>query len=592
MYREKPDSDFSFGCYPIFFKAKIIRLSLLSSQCHKSIEKQLKFTYICFETTYKINKMNRWISAVSALILTVVSCSIKTEVQPGLIEEALKNGSLATEGFDRSLRFVNGWLTKTDSATGLIPTNLTSKRDVWEPHNSAADNYAFMVLTAYLLDKNLYENQMLNMLNMERNLTSRVNSLPDTWSFAKQGFQTDKVIPGNIIFGTSEYIKDGLVPLMEYIGPSPWLDRMMEMLDDLLVYMHEKGSLEQIFSERMASVEEINGEMLQTLSRVYWMTGEQKYLDWAIEIGDYYLLGQRDLSEIDYLRIRDHGCEIIGGLSELYVTLHFTNLEKKESYKPALYKLLDRVLEVGRNDDGLFYNAINTRTGEIVDKNIVDNWGYTLNAYYVVWLVDQNEEYRQAVLKGFEKLNTHYRNFAWEGTSHDGYADALESGINLYNREPVPKLKEWIDSEMQVMFGMQQDDGIIGGWHGDGNFARTAIMYSLWKTQGARVEPWRRDVILGAAKGENETCFVLTAESNWEGKLIFDSPRHKTILNLPLDYPRINQFPEWFTAVNEQEYKLVFSGKKRPENYTGAQLIEGIPINLQAGEQLVLSIKF
>jgi hypothetical protein len=177
-----------------------------------------------------------------------------------------------------------------------------------------------MVLTTYLLDKNLYENEMLNMLNTEKELTSRVNSLPDTWSFTKQGFQIEEIRPGNIIFGTSEYIKDGLVPLMEYIGQSPWHDRMMEMLDDLQIYMQENGSLATIYRERMASVEEVNGEMLQTLSRVYWMTGEQKYLDWAIEIGDYYLLGQRDLSETDYLRIRDHGCEIIGGLSELYVT--------------------------------------------------------------------------------------------------------------------------------------------------------------------------------------------------------------------------------------------------------------------------------
>ncbi len=157
------------------------------------------------------------------------------------------------------------------------------------------------------------------------------------------------------------------------------------------------------------------------------------------KIGDFYLLGERDLSQIDYLRIRDHGCEVIGGLSELYVTLHFTDKEKKEQYKEPFYKILDRVLEVGRNEDGLFYNAINPKTGEVADSNVVDNWGYVFDAYYSVWLVDQKEEYRDAVLNGFKNLNSKYRNFAWEGTSHDGYADALESGINLYNREPVPE---------------------------------------------------------------------------------------------------------------------------------------------------------
>jgi hypothetical protein len=303
------------------------------------------------------------------------------------------------------------------------------------------------------------------------------------------------------------------------------------------------------------------------------------------------LLGERDLSQIDYLRIRDHGCEIIGGLSELYVTLHFANPEKKEQYKEPYYKILDRVLEVGRNEDGIFYNAINPKTGEIVDKNIVDNWGYVFDAYYSVWMVDKKEEYRDAVLNGFKNLNEKYRNFAWEGTSHDGYADALESGINLYNRELVPELKSWIDSEMQVMFGMQQPDGIIGGWHGDGNFARTAIMYSLWKSLGATIQPWRSDVILGAEKSGDEIYFVLTAEKDWEGKLVFDAQRHKTILNLPIDYPRINQFPEWFVTESEKNYTAVSSEKTLTGNYSANQMQEGIPVKIRGGEKVIFTVK-
>ena len=134
------------------------------------------------------------------------------------------------------------------------------------------------------------------------------------------------------------------------------------------------------------------------------------------------------------------------------------------------------------------------------------------------------------------------------------------------------------------MFGMQQEDGIIGGWHGDENFARTAIMYSLWKTQGATIQPWRSDVILGAETNGNETYFVLTAENDWEGKLIFDAPRHRTILNLPVDYPRINQFPEWFTVEKDEEYSLVSSQKELTGKYSGQQHLEGIPVKLKAGE--------
>jgi hypothetical protein len=143
---------------------------------------------------------------------------------------------------------------------------------------------------------------------------------------------------------------------------------------------------------------------------------------------------------------------------------------------------------------------------------------------------------------------------------------------------------------MQVMFGMQQEDGIIGGWHGDGNFARTAIMYSFWKTQGATIEPWRSDVVLGAEKSGDETYFVLTAENDWEGRLFFDTPRHKTILNLPIDYPRINQFPEWFTVEEGEEYSLVSSQKSLSGKYSGKQLLEGIPVKIKPGEVEVVRV--
>lgn len=534
--------------------------------------------------------MNR-LALILFLFLIMASSCNQSKFDNNVVEQAIENGKQANEGFARSLKFVEGWLTKTDSITGLIPTNLTRASDVWEPHNSAADNYAFMVLTAYILDKELYNGQLLDMLNTEKKLTSRVKTLPDTWSFSKQNFKSDELNMASVIFGTSEYIKDGLIPLEEYIGKSPWHERMMEMLDDLQEYMANPEDLETLFKERPASVEEVNGEMLQTLSRIYWMTGNKKYLDWAEKIGDFYLLGERDLSQIDYLRIRDHGCEVIGGLSELYVTLHFTDTEKKEQYKEPYYKILDRVLEVGRNEDGIFYNAINPKTGDVVDSMVVDNWGYVFDAYYSVWLVDKKEEYRDAVLNGFKNLNTKYRNFPWEGKSHDGYADALESGINLYNREPVSDLKSWIDSEMQVMFNMQQPDGIIEGWHGDGNFARTAIMYSLWKTQGATILPWRADVIIGAEKTEDETCFVITVENDWEGKIVFDAERHKTILQLPIDYPRINQFPEWFTANAGKEYSVVSSQKNISGNYTGEQLLTGIPVKLNGGEKVIIQFK-
>ena len=321
-----------------------------------------------------------------------------------MVNKAVENAELSHESFQRSLDFTSAWLQKTDPETGLIPSNLGDKVDLWDPANAAADNYPFMVLTAYILDSELLHGDLLDILHKEKTLTSRVGVLPDVYSFSKKDFNEYPLNMGHVIFGASEYIKDGLVPLNELMGDSPWQNRMMEMLDELYTHIEDFSALEKYF-KRSSSVDEINGEMLQTLSRVYWMTGEEQYLNWAIKIADKYLL-EMDFSKTNYLRLRDHGCEIIGGLSELFLTLYWLEHEKVEDYRSPLYRLLDRILVYGRNADGLFYNAINLQTQALVDDRIADNWGYILNAYYTAWMVDQKEEYIQAVRKPFKALNS------------------------------------------------------------------------------------------------------------------------------------------------------------------------------------------
>lgn len=503
---------------------------------------------------------------------------------------AEENGRLASESYVRSMNFVKAWMLYRDSLSGLIPSNLSGKKDLWEPFNSAADNYAFMVLTSYLLDRDLYNGPMLDMLRSEQKLTSRIRSLPDVFRFSTQNFHTEEPDTSWIIFGTSEYIKDGLIPLTEYIGISPWTSRMMEMLEDLSDYYTVFKNIDKLGSYKAVS-EEVNGSMLQALTRIYWLTGDEKYLSQAIRIGDYYLIDDRDLSTLEYLRLRDHGCEIIGGLSELYVTLNFVNPEKKNQYTERFYKVLDRVLEVGRNRDGLFYNAVNALTGEVADSGVVDNWGYIFDAYYSVYLVDKKEEYRQAFLNVIDNLNENYRNYPWEGKSHDGYADAIESGINLYNREEVPELKNWIDSEIKVMWGMQQSNGIIGGAHPDGNFARTAIMYALWKTMGVHCSPWREDLKFGSEMRDGKLFISVSSDKEWQGVLTFDYERHKEILHLPVDYPRINQFPEWFTVEDQKNYKLTDYNKKTDTQISGEELRKGIELNLIGGESYYIVIE-
>ncbi|HOE10267.1 MAG TPA: hypothetical protein PLQ35_07255 [bacterium] len=162
----------------------------------------------------------------------------------------------------------------------------------------------------------------------------------------------------------------------------------------------------------------------------------------------------------------------------------------------------------------------------------------------------------------------------------DGYADSVEGGLNLLNRIPVQKGFQWVEASTEIMLNLQKDYGIIEGWHGDGNYARTAIMYALWKTQGLSAEPWRGDLVFGAVPGKNGSLNIyMRADWPWKGKLKFDIPRHRENLHLPYDYPRLSQFPEWFTVDKGKEYQLSVDGQEIA--LKGNQLLQGAEIGLK-----------
>jgi hypothetical protein len=517
-------------------------------------------------------------------------------------KKASANGVRAAEGFRRSEHFVEDWLKYADPTSKLFPRNLHRDVDVWNAKDCAADNYPFMVLTSFFTNQPRFNGIMKEMLRNERRLTARVKSLPDDYSLSKKGFFYEELDMGRIVFGTAEYCKDGLMPLTEWLGNSPWSERMMEMLRDLDGEIDVANDLN--FSETVNA--EVNGDLMQVLSRVYWMTGEKRFLDWAVQIGDHFLLGEGyPLSSMSNLRLRDHGCELISGLCELYATLHFADKQKKEVYGPPLYKLLDYVLEYGTNEDGLFYNSINPMTGQVLDKGISDSWGYNLNGYYTVFMVDGTQRYADATTKVFKNLHK-YRSYNWENGSQDGYADAIESALNLYNRIPDKDVADWIDSEIGVMWALQDSavrhhplqpnvrsdwkrpgTGIIEGWHGDGNFARTTIMHNLWKSKGTYVQPLSHGITLGGEMMGDSLILSLGASSaDWSGKIYFDKARHSQVLNLPIDWPRINQFPEWFTVDAKKKYRVLDQNGRLKFEAKGEELLNGIKIEVKADEEV------
>ena len=523
------------------------------------------------------------------ILALLFSCSLHAQKSPDdHFTQAGKNGELANESFRRCQRFVTAWLQQADPATGLIPRNLKESKDFWNAWDAAADNYPFMVMTAAMLDKPLFEGRMKDMLATETSLTSRIGRLPDTYSFSKRNFLNEQPDTSQIVFGTAEYMKDGLIPLTEWLGPSPWSERMLGMLTDLNKLIDVPTEIRGKYFGNSAVVE-VNGDLLQVLARMYWMTRDPQWLAWGIQIGDHFLSENHlPTRALDRLRLRDHGGEIVAGLVEMYAVVAVADPARKRRWEPYLHEMLDVILAKGRNEDGMFYDEINPKTGQIVQPRLADTFGYILNSFYTVYLIDRTEAYRAAVLKPLKTLNTQYRNFDWEGGSADGYADAIEGALNLYLRESVSDLDDWIDSQMQVMWQKQQPDGIIEGWHGDGNFARTSLMNALWKTAGTHVTNWQPGLTYGAVVADDILYLTLTSSSDWKGTLKFGSQLHATNLNMPLDYPRINQFQEWYPLDAKTSYRLTRNNRSSIQQ--GATLLAGLPIDLKANEAIRLKV--
>ena len=528
-----------------------------------------------------------------ALISGFTGCrSGKTSVNHDREYDILRaDGISVREAFSRSHHYLRGWLAQADSATGLIPRNLRESRDFWNAWDAGADNYPFMVLTAAILDSARFQGVCRDMLKTELRLSSRIGRLPDNYSFSRRGFQFDTVDLNRVIFGTAEYMKDGLIPLTEWLGPSPWSDRMLGMLADLPKVARRATDIRGNWYGNSATVE-VNGDLLQVLSRMYWFTRDTTLRDWVFELADHYLGtdGRLPTEALDRLRIRAHGCEIISGLCEAYIVAVHTDPVRQALWKPRIHRMLDRILEVGRNADGLFYDEVDPHSGKVLSSRIADNFGYTFNAYWHIGEIDARPDYQAAVKKGLASLSQNYRDHNWENGSADGDADAIEGALNLYQRAPTDSLASWMDHQIRRMWGKQQPNGIIEGWHGDGNFARTSLMYALWKTKGVTPVGWREDLRLSAQMIKQGVRVMIAADSAWSGQLRFDIARHKQFMHMPVDYPRINQFPEWFTVEPLKQYRVHNRMTRETSIFQGSALSRGIPVSLGAGTEMQLDI--
>ena len=507
----------------------------------------------------------------------------------GAYRAARENGKVSEEVFRRTQKMLHAWLAYADPSTFLLPDFIPGYKrgkpqfDLYTPHNSGADNYPYLVATAFFTDPALFRGRMVEMLRNEIRYTNVQDGIPGNLDLKAQ-----KLGPASL-FGAAEYAKDGLLAITELLGRTPWFYRMADMTADLMKH----APIASDFGNLPDTGAEMNGDVLQTLVRLASMTGDIRFYEWAERIGDAYvrevLPGNHGLPGYtwdftrhegpDRMRLRDHGNEIVVGLVLLHALENHRRSERAAAYRPAIAHMLDRIL-ASANPDGMLYDEVSCSALKPLNDRLSDNWGYVYGAVYTFYMSTGEERFRDAVLRVLKNLPK-YGGYDWENGSHDGYADSIEGALYLVAREPVPEALGWIESEVPTLLHFQQPDGTIERWYGDGNWNRTLLLYALYKTQGCYVQPWQPGVALGAHWKGDRLYLSIGSPRAWSGTLHFDYARHRRVMNFDRNYIRLNEWPEWFTVDDTRLYRLI-DATGREQVRLGAELVQGIAVSAPA----------
>lgn len=447
---------------------------------------------------------------------------------------------------------------------------------IWLVQDAAADVLPFVVVAAHFLDP-AFAFALRDTLRDEKRLTNDAKGIPQTFNLKNHAIVAQS--RSQVIFGASEYCKDGLAPMVEVLGKGEWFERMRQIMDAL----HDEIGQTTDYGLGAVQTDEVNGNLLQVLVRLFGMTQDAKYLRWAERIADDFLLKRNWKPTV----LSDHGCEIISGLAMLYGLTSVVDKPKAAEYQPRIRAMLDYVLERGTDADGLLFRSIGQSANDPVRT---DNWGYNYIALVLYDMIASHPSYRAAVEKVLRNLPK-YKGFPWGGgrsgrfTYLDELADSVEGGIYLINRVPLPEGKEWIEAEMQTLMSMDYPVHKFGA-----NSVRTTMQYAFMQTEGVYLREWLPDVRVGAVRNGKTLRVLVEADKNWSGKLCFDFPRYRELIGLPIDLPRINSFPEQFVVERDARY-TVEGVSKNPLRISGKQLRDGLPLALKAGQSLRITVK-
>ena len=140
---------------------------------------------------------------------------------------------------------------------------------IWDYADTGADLFPHLLIAATLLEPR--DAPALTPIIVTEQSMSNIEGLPSNINL-----NTDKPEKQDLedrMYGSVEYAKDGLLPLLERLGSGPWSDRLLDIAHRVDAAEPQRTRFGSIPSDSS----EVNGQALQVLARAYWLTGDDEF---------------------------------------------------------------------------------------------------------------------------------------------------------------------------------------------------------------------------------------------------------------------------------------------------------------------------
>ena len=187
------------------------------------------------------------------------------------IERARANGAQFEQTVAATRRLLHAWLAHADARTTLLPNRLDADRSKWvyTPHNSGADLYCRYLV----LDRAAHGTPTSTRVGRSRCCGTEIRSTSAQASVSGQPDNSRRRARPPSLFGAGESRKRPRTSVTEYLGRTPWFYRMVDLTVDAMA----QAPVTTRFGKLPASDTQLDGDYLQTLTRLVTMTGDPRF---------------------------------------------------------------------------------------------------------------------------------------------------------------------------------------------------------------------------------------------------------------------------------------------------------------------------